>query len=189
MCVYYIHTKWKIPKFAHIDSYEFRFCISLVNSYGIFKLIHALNNLTILQRFVMKNVWKCTTTHYVKKLIWSNNCSGRSDDWVGFDFLVIFSLFRCWSIIGRGGGRQLLKMGNFCLQLGTAIHEAMHAAGFYHEQSRFDRDNYVKIFWNNIQSGEDTIQLTNGKRENSLLDWVMARETFPISLFEIYYES
>ena len=88
-------------------------------------------------------------------------------------FFVVFSLFRCWSIIGRSGGRQLLKMGNFCLQLGTAIHEAMHAAGFYHEQSRYDRDNYVKIFWNNIQSGEGlkAIQLTDGERENiRLLD-------------------
>jgi len=60
----------------------------------------------------------------------------------------------CWSIIGRGGGQQLLKMGGHCLQLGTAMHELMHAIGFYHEQSRNDRDQHVKIFWNNIQNGE-----------------------------------
>ena len=110
-CVYYVHTKWKIPKFAHIDSYEFRFCISLVTWYGIFKLIHALNNLTILQRFVIKNVWKCTTTHYVKKLIWSNNCSARSDDWVGCWFLgylfsfqmLVHNRKRWWSPAFKNG--------------------------------------------------------------------------------------
>ena len=56
-------------------------------------------------------------------------------------------------MIGRSGGQQLLKMGSYCLQLGTALHELMHAVGFYHEQSRNDRDNHVTIYWNNIQSG------------------------------------
>jgi astacin len=29
----------------------------------------------------------------------------------------------------------------------------MHAAGFYHEQCRTDRDDYVVVNWDNIQEG------------------------------------
>jgi len=56
----------------------------------------------------------------------------------------------CYSQIGRVGGRQEVSLGNGCNYKGTAIHEIMHALGFYHEQSRLDRDQYISIIWNRI---------------------------------------
>lgn len=56
----------------------------------------------------------------------------------------------CSSMIGRQGGRQKISLASGCLVTGIAIHEMMHALGFFHEQSRTDRDNYITIQWNNI---------------------------------------
>lgn len=35
------------------------------------------------------------------------------------------------------------------------MHEYLHALGFHHMQSAFDRDEYVKIVWENIQKGTE----------------------------------
>jgi hypothetical protein len=61
----------------------------------------------------------------------------------------------CWSYIGRRGGGQLVSLAKNC-STGSAIHEIAHALGIYHEQSRQDRDNYVKVLWNNIEQGKES---------------------------------
>ena len=60
---------------------------------------------------------------------------------------------RCNSNVGRTGGQQLVSIDQGCLYVGLIIHELMHAAGFYHEQCRTDRDDHVVVNWDNIQEG------------------------------------
>lgn len=51
------------------------------------------------------------------------------------------------------GGRQELSMDrNGCLYPGTMAHEAIHALGYDHMHNAIDRDNYVQVFWENIQT-------------------------------------
>lgn len=76
------------------------------------------------------------------------------------DYLLIWPIkypSGCWSYVGRTGGAQIVSLKppnkNKPNCLGTearAIHELMHALGIFHEQSRADRDRFVKIHWDNI---------------------------------------
>lgn len=55
----------------------------------------------------------------------------------------------CKSYLGHIGGRQPLWISEGCSARDIA-HEIMHSLGFIHEQNRNDRDNYINVFWENI---------------------------------------
>uniref|UniRef100_A0A8C2D2Z3 Peptidase M12A domain-containing protein n=1 Tax=Cyprinus carpio TaxID=7962 RepID=A0A8C2D2Z3_CYPCA len=52
-----------------------------------------------------------------------------------------------------------------CVYHGIAQHELSHALGFYHEQTRSDRDQYVRINWKNI-SPDMAYNFQNQKTNN-----------------------
>ncbi|XP_072536825.1 meprin A subunit beta-like [Salminus brasiliensis] len=66
------------------------------------------------------------------------------------DYVSVESLTGCWSFIGRVGGKQQLSIGEGCGYIAIVEHEFLHCLGFFHEQSRYDRDDYVTIIAENI---------------------------------------
>ncbi|KAK2514799.1 Mep1a [Columba guinea] len=50
---------------------------------------------------------------------------------------------------------QDLSIGAGCDTKAIVEHEILHALGFYHEQSRSDRDDYVTIWWDEIITGRE----------------------------------
>ncbi|KAM9316394.1 embryonic protein UVS.2-like [Gastrophryne carolinensis] len=90
------------------------------------------------------------------------------------DYLYIDSGTSCWSYIGKIGGKQDVGLAQGgCLGYGRIQHELMHSLGFYHEQNRFDRDNYIDILWNNIPSyNQANFDIDDGDTQNLPYDYL-----------------
>lgn len=77
----------------------------------------------------------------------------------------------CHSYVGRRlsleNQGQTLNLGIGCVTIGTVAHELLHALGIYHEQSRYDRDNYVEVKMENIDE-ENQINFEKQTSDNSL---------------------
>ena len=69
------------------------------------------------------------------------------------DYVHIYSGSGCNSQVGRVGRMQGLSLGSGCLFKGVAMHELMHATGFWHEQTRADRDEHVEVHLENVIKG------------------------------------
>ncbi|XP_023230424.1 astacin-like metalloprotease toxin 1 [Centruroides sculpturatus] len=71
------------------------------------------------------------------------------------DYILFIKGDSCSSYVGRVKGEQYIILKKRCEYVGTIVHEIVHALGFYHEQNRPDRDNYLIIHWENIKEGEE----------------------------------
>ncbi|KAG7275139.1 hypothetical protein CRUP_015793 [Coryphaenoides rupestris] len=72
------------------------------------------------------------------------------------NYISIFKGGGCFSSVGnRRVGKQRLSIGSNCDRIATIEHEFLHALGFWHEQSRSDRDDYVTIMWDRISEGRE----------------------------------
>ena len=58
----------------------------------------------------------------------------------------------CFSHVGHQGGEQWVNLSNdsACVRHALVVHELMHVLGWFHEHSRPDRDQFIKIFWHNV---------------------------------------
>ncbi|XP_068564824.1 meprin A subunit alpha [Cebidichthys violaceus] len=68
-------------------------------------------------------------------------------------YVSFTKLSGCWSYVGDDRTGQNVSIGARCDTKAIVQHELLHALGFYHEQSRSDRDDYVKIWWDQIEEG------------------------------------
>ncbi|KAG5672807.1 hypothetical protein PVAND_002899 [Polypedilum vanderplanki] len=111
-----------------------------------------------------KNVISDAIDQIQKKTCLKFRPRGGEEDYI----LITNENTGCWSSVGKIGNAQKVNLQDECLlKFGTVIHELLHAIGFYHEQSRSDRDIFVKILTENILSDrrDNFMKLNEGEDE------------------------
>lgn len=102
---------------------------------------------------ILKNIAK--KTQVIRFRFYRNKPSeGRPYLWYGHH-----GTNSCASYVGKRSSAkdgQKIWIGSKCFdELGIIEHETLHALGFYHEQSRPDRDDYIDVRNENIMPGKE----------------------------------
>lgn len=70
------------------------------------------------------------------------------------DYIEFVASTGCWSYVGMQGGKQQIGLADGC-STGNTIHEIGHAIGLWHEQSREDRDQWIRVNYQNIMGNRE----------------------------------
>nr|BAJ23940.1 hatching enzyme [Spirinchus lanceolatus] len=89
------------------------------------------------------------------------------------NYLDIKSNGGCWSNLGRQQGSQPVSLDTSgCINNGVIQHELLHALGFYHEHTRSDRDQYVRVNFANVRSEyTEAFQKQDTNNQNTPYDY------------------
>ncbi|KAK6050408.1 astacin, partial [Cooperia oncophora] len=98
-----------------------------------------------------QDVWQSRIRSVMRKF--SQNTCLRFVERTDTDYLLFNQGEGCYASVGRLGGAQEISIGYGCETDGIISHEIGHSLGFYHEQARPDRDNYVTVFPRNAVPG------------------------------------
>uniref|UniRef100_A0A914IEZ8 Metalloendopeptidase n=1 Tax=Globodera rostochiensis TaxID=31243 RepID=A0A914IEZ8_GLORO len=87
------------------------------------------------------------------------------------DHLHYYWGYGCNSQVGRSGGKQWISLGPGCWMV-NGVHETLHALGTNHEQSRLDRDAFIKIHQENmIENIADAFAIIPGSPTGNPYDY------------------
>ncbi|GIX93092.1 astacin-like metalloprotease toxin 1 [Caerostris darwini] len=122
-----------------------------------YKIDKSLSDQRALIKEAMEQYHKHTCIRFVEG-------SGRGD------YILIKRDEGCYSYVGKIGGEQIVSLGYGCDFVGTIVHELGHALCLFHTHQRSDRDEYIRVYIQNVVDGQQHNFLKTNPQKEIMLD-------------------